>query len=72
LSHASFSLAAVFIGFGLFRAVRCFRPLGRLTVVLLVSGFVLVVAPYVGRFVLADICLDEGGRWSNQTIQCDK
>ena len=72
LGHLSFSLAAVFLGAGLFRGIGRFPSFGRVALVLLAIGVGFVAAPYVGRFVLADSCLDQGGRWSNQTLQCEK
>lgn len=72
LAHASFSLAAVFLGFGLFRTIRHSPSVGRNTLVILAIGILLIVVPYIVRFVLTDICLDQGGRWSNRTIQCEK
>jgi hypothetical protein len=72
LGHLSFSLAATFLGASLFRGIGHFPFISRATLVLLTIGLGFVAAPYVGRFVLADSCLDQGGRWSNETFQCEK
>jgi hypothetical protein len=70
LGHLFFSAAALFLGVGLFRGILTFPKVGRGAVVLLAIGLFLIAAPYIGRFVLTDRCLDQGGSWSNQTIQC--
>lgn len=70
LGHLCFSAAALFIGIGLFRFILTFPKVGRGALALLAIGLILTAAPYIGRFVLADRCLDQGGSWSNQTIQC--
>jgi len=70
LGHFSFSAAALFIGIGLFRGILTFPKVGRGALMLLAMGLSLIAAPYIGRFVLSDRCLDQGGSWSNQTIQC--
>jgi hypothetical protein len=72
LVHLSFSLAAVFLGVGLFRATPRLPSLSRSDFAIVAIGVALVVAPYVGRFVLAQSCSLEGGRWSNETIECEK
>ena len=68
--HLCFSGAALLLGLGLFLLIRTLPKFGRGALVCLVLGLLLLFAPYVGRFVLADHCLDQGGSWSNQTIQC--
>ena len=70
LGHLFFSAAALFLGIGLFRGILTFPKVGRGAIVLLALGLLLIAAPYIGRFVLTDRCLDQGGSWSNQTIQC--
>lgn len=70
LGHLCFSAAALFIGIGLFRFILTFPKVGRGALALLVIGLILIAVPYIGRFALADRCLDQGGSWSNQTIQC--
>ncbi len=71
-AHMSFAGAVVFLGWGAFLTIRRFPSPGRLACALLLVGLLLVAAPYGGRFILIDWCLDEGGRWNAEAIQCDK
>ena len=70
LGHLSFSAAALFLGIGLFCVIPTFPKIRHRTLALLAIGLFLIAAPYIGRLVLTDRCLDQGGSWSNQTIQC--
>lgn len=71
-AHVSFGLSAVFFGLGFFRLIRRLPAVGHLTVVFLVTGVLFFAAPYIVRFLLIDMCLDQGGRWNYQSILCEK
>lgn len=65
------SLACFFAGAFLFRSVgRMPRP-GRLAWLLGALAVLLASAPFIAREVLIDQCLDKGGRWHHEFIECE-
>ena len=70
LGHLSFSFAALLFGLALFIGISQAPKIKKTPLVLLAVGFCFVVAPYAGRFILEDKCLDSGGSWSEDAIQC--
>jgi hypothetical protein len=70
LGQLSFSVASFILAFGSFKLVASLPAWRRLPLAFVVVGFVLLLAPYIGRFVLQDRCLDRGGQWSNFTLEC--
>ena len=70
IGHLCFALAALCFGAGLFHGIRTFPRSTRGSAALIVLGAILVIGPYMGRFVLIDKCLDRGGSWNRETIQC--
>jgi hypothetical protein len=70
LGQLSLSAACFVLAVGSFGLVRSLPSLRRVPLALLTIGVVLALAPYVGRFLLQDGCLDQGGQWSNLTLEC--
>jgi hypothetical protein len=70
--QACFFVAALVFAVAAFRLIGKIPALDRAGVALLTVAVCIALAPYVGRHVLADSCLDNGGRWSNETLQCEK
>lgn len=70
LGQLCFSGAALCLGIGLFGLIRTAPKVGRFSLASLSLGLFLIAAPYIGRFIIADRCLDQGGSWSAQTLQC--
>ena len=70
IGQLSFSLASFVLAVGSYKLVASLPAWRRLPVVLVLLGIALLIAPYVGRFVLQDKCLDGGGQWSNLTLEC--
>lgn len=70
LGHLCFALAALLIGIGLFKGIKTLPKFGKSSVAFVVIGALLAVAPYIGRFVLIDACLDRGEKWNYEAIQC--
>jgi hypothetical protein len=70
LGQLSFSAACFVLAAGSFKLVVALPAWRRLPVVLVALGVALGVAPYAGRLVLQDKCLDGGGKWSNLTLEC--
>ena len=72
LGQLSFALAAFVGAFGVFRAIGKAPSISRSGVLLLVVAALLVLAPYLARFVIGNACVDQGGGWSNLTLECKK
>jgi hypothetical protein len=64
------ALAALSFGLGLFNGIRTFPRATAGSAAFIVLGAMLVLAPYIGRFVLIDNCLDRGESWNRETLQC--
>ena len=65
-----FALAAVSFGLGLFKGIHTFPGATKKSAALIVLGALLALAPYIGRFALIDGCLDRGGSWNREALQC--
>jgi|EndMetStandDraft_4_1072995.scaffolds.fasta_scaffold571340_1 hypothetical protein len=72
LGQFTFSVAAFILAAGSYKLVVSLPAWRRAPAVAVLAGLALLVAPYIGRFVLQDQCLDQGGRWSNLTLECTK
>ena len=70
LGQLSTSLASFILAVGSYQLVVSLPAWRRMPFALVLTGLLLSLAPYVGRFVLQDKCLDQGGRWSNITLEC--
>jgi hypothetical protein len=70
LGQLSFSVASFMLAFGSFKLVVESPALRGKTIAIVLVGLALAAAPYIGRFVLQDQCLDQGGQWSNFTLEC--
>ena len=70
LGQLSFSVASFALAFGSRKLVIALPAWRRLPVALVLVGLAFAAAPYVGRFILQDQCLDRGGKWSNLTLEC--
>jgi Ni/Fe-hydrogenase subunit HybB-like protein len=70
IGHFCFALAALCFGIGLFNGIRTFPRSTKGSAAFIVLGAILVISPYIGRFILMDKCLDRGGSWNRETIQC--
>jgi hypothetical protein len=71
-AHLCNGVAAALGGVILFRVVRSPPRLDRATLALLVIGMVFIAAPRARRFLLADRCLDSGGRWDDAAFRCQR
>ena len=72
LGQLTFSVASFILAAGSYKLVVSLPAWRRASVVVVLAGLALLIAPYIGRFVLQDQCLDQGGRWSNLTLECTK
>lgn len=71
-AQAIWALATTLAAVGLFRVIRKYPTVGRVTwIVLALSGF-LVVYPWAEREIMIDKCLDGGGRWNAGGLQCER
>jgi hypothetical protein len=70
IGHLCFALAALSFGLGLFKGIQTFPRATNRTAAFIVLGALLALSPYIGRFVLFDNCLDRGGSWNRETLQC--
>lgn len=70
LGQLSFSLASFILAIGSFKLVTALPAWHRIPVALVLIGIGFAFAPYVGRLVLQDQCLDNGGKWSNLELVC--
>ena len=68
--HLCFALATLFFGVGLFKGINTFPRATKGAAAFIVLGSLLALSPYIGRFALIDKCLDRGGSWNRETIQC--
>ena len=70
VEHLCFALASLSFGLGLFKGIQVFPRATNGAAAFIVLGALLVLGPYIGRFVLIDNCLDRGGSWNGGTLQC--
>jgi hypothetical protein len=70
IGQLSLSLASFVLAIGSYRLIVTLPAWRRLPVALVLLGIVLLVTPYIGRFLLQDKCLDSGGQWNNLTLEC--
>lgn len=66
------ALASAAAGVVAFFMVLRHPSIRRWQVLVLVAAVVLAVLPFVTREVLIDQCLDDGGRWNHQGLQCER
>lgn len=65
-----YAFASLSFGLGLFKGIQTFPGATSGSAALIVLGALLALGPYVGRFVLIDKCLDRGGSWNREIVQC--
>ena len=70
IGHICFALAALSFGLGVFKGIQTFPRATKGSASFIVLGALLTLSPYIGRFVLIDSCLDRGGSWNRETLQC--
>ncbi len=70
IGYLCFSLAALSFGLGLFKGIQTFPRATNASATFIVLGALLVLGPHVGRFASIDSCLDRGGSWNRETLQC--
>lgn len=58
-------------GLASFRLVREVPTLTRPTIALIIFAAAVGIFPSVQEFIQIDRCLDSGGRWNNDGLQCD-
>lgn len=71
-AQLAYAGAVAFAGFAVFRVIREIPALSRITIALAVVSAVLGVWPSVHQFVQVDRCLDSGGRWNYEGMQCER
>lgn len=70
LGQLSVSVASFILSVGSYKLVISLPSWRPIPVAIVLGGLVFSVAPYIGRFVLQDQCLDSGGQWSNLELIC--
>lgn len=70
LGELCFALAALAFGLGLFKGIQTFPAATKGSAALIVLGALLALGPYIERFALIDSCLDRGGSWNTEALQC--
>jgi len=70
LGQLGTSLPSFILAVGSYKLVASLPAWRRLPLALVLTGLFLSLAPYIGRFVLQDQCLDRGGSWRNITLAC--
>ena len=65
-----FSVAAFVLAVGSYKVIVALPNWRRPPVVLVFIGIAIALTPFAGRFLLQDQCLDQGGQWSNRTLEC--
>jgi hypothetical protein len=71
-TQLSWAVAAAAGGFAGFRAIRDFPALRRSTLALVVVSTVFAILPSANRYLQVDRCLDSGGRWNYEGLQCER
>ena len=72
LGQLCFSLSAFVAASGSFVLIGKLPSLSKAGISLLIAAVALAAAPYVGRVVVAASCVDNGGQWSNLTLECEQ
>lgn len=70
IGHLCYALAALAFGMGLFKGIQTFPGATTGSAAFIVLGALLALGPYVGRSVLIDGCLERGGSWNREALQC--
>jgi len=65
------ALASAFAGAAAFLGVKRHPDIRRWHIGLLLASLVLAALPIVAKEVLIDKCLDGGGRWNYEGLQCE-
>ena len=65
-----FAMAALSFGLGVFKGIQTFPRATNRAAVFIVLGALLALGPYIGRFATIDSCLDRGGSWNREILQC--
>ena len=72
LGQLSWAASAAIGGWAVFRILRDAPVLRRATIVLAVLAGALAVFPSTNQFLQIDRCLDSGGRWNYEGLQCER
>lgn len=72
LGSLALTAACLFGGIAVFRAIPRLPHPGAMAWLMAALAVALALAPWVGRQVLIDRCLDSGGRWNSATLECDR
>ncbi len=70
MGYLCYAMASLSFGLGLFKGIQTFPRATNAAAVFIVLGALLALGPYIGRFVLFDSCLDRGGSWNRDMLQC--
>ena len=70
IGHLCFAMAALSFGLGVFKGIQTFPRATNGAAIFIVLGALLALGPYIGRFASIDSCLDRGGSWNRETLQC--
>jgi len=71
LAHACYAGACLLVGLAVFRGLRLYPRVSRLSVVLGFVSLLLTGLPSVRAFLDQDACLDAGGRWHRIAHRCE-
>jgi hypothetical protein len=70
LGQLAFSLAALLLSVGSYKLASRLPKWSYSALVTLLLGICVALSPYIGRFILQDSCLDQGGKWSSDQLIC--
>lgn len=71
-AQLSWAASVAIGGFAAFRIVRELPAPRRSTVALVIGAVALAVFPSANQFLQVDRCLDSGGRWNYEGLQCER
>ncbi len=71
-AQLTWAVAVAVGGFAVFRTLREFPRLRRLTIALLAVSMGLAIFPSANKALQIDRCLDSGGRWNYEGRQCER
>lgn len=65
-----FAIASFAAGWFIFRAIASYPTIGKVSWALAFVAVACAVAPTVAHQLLIDSCLDHGGQWSSEAMEC--